>query len=429
MGSPDIIQNLKLSLQQAEEVLTELDRRIFHLKTLYDISKDIFATVDSQTILKNFLLMTMGNFGVMEGFIQVADKSAGESLYFLPYGLKDQEAESLEKKGKRLLKVEGNKWKLADNETGLDSKRYLSGAMDCLRPFLLEENEIGLLAMGSKLIGEPFDANDAELLDTLVNNLIVALKHAKSFEKISRLNLDLQTKNIELERTLDELTTAVHKVEILEDVKTNLSKFVPTTVTRLIEKSPNGEIPKSKRQDVSILFLDIENYTRICERLNEQEINDVVEKHFSVFMDAIYENNGDVNETAGDGLMVIFQNDDAQVHAMEAVLTAVTIREKTISIKDQCAYLYRPLEINMGINSGSALVGPARFESVTGSRWTYTARGKVTNVAARIGGQATGGQVFMSKETAARVKPDFKPTSVGKFKLKNVTGEVEIFKV
>jgi len=63
------IKQLKESLKQAESVQAELDRRVFNLKTLYDVSKDITGTVESETIIRNFLLMTMGNFGVMDGFV------------------------------------------------------------------------------------------------------------------------------------------------------------------------------------------------------------------------------------------------------------------------------------------------------------------------------------------------------------------------
>mgnify|MGYP000013507010 CR=1 FL=1 len=158
-------------------------------------------------------------------------------------------------------------------------------------------------------------------------------------------------------------------------------------------------------------------------------INSIIEKHFSVFMDAIYENNGDVVETAGDGLMVLFLNEDKQASALEAVNTALSIREKTTRIWEKCSALYRPLDINMGSNSGQALVGAAKFETYSGSRWTYTARGKLTNVAARIGAQATGGSIYLSKSTADRIKDHFSPVPKGKFKLKNVSEEVEIFEL
>ena len=105
------------------------------------------------------------------------------------------------------------------------------------------------------------------------------------------------------------------------------------------------------------------------------------------------------------------------------------IREDTIKIGQECSSLYRPLEINMGINSGSAFVGAAKFDSYTGSRWTYTARGAITNVASRIGSQAKGGRVFLSPTTAARVKDHFPLSSLGKFTLKNVSEEVEIYEV
>jgi class 3 adenylate cyclase len=234
---------------------------------------------------------------------------------------------------------------------------------------------------------------------------------------------------VELEKTLNELKAALRKVEILEGIKANLSKFVPSTVSRLIEKSPNGEMPGGKEQDVSILFLDIESYTKICERLGDAEMNDIIEKHFSVFMDAIYANDGDVNETAGDGLMVLFMDEDKVQNALGAVRTALKIRDDTIKIGRECRSLYRPLEINMGINSGTAYVGAAKFDSYTGSRWTYTARGSITNVASRIGAQAKGGRIFLSPTTAARIKDQFNLAPLGKFSLKNVSEEVEIYEV
>ena len=52
---------------------TELDRRAYYLSTLFDISRDIFGALHSKAILRNFLLVTMGNFGVIQGFILIVD--------------------------------------------------------------------------------------------------------------------------------------------------------------------------------------------------------------------------------------------------------------------------------------------------------------------------------------------------------------------
>jgi len=70
----------------SKSVEAELDRRVYHLKTLYDVGKDIFGSVDFEAILKNFLLMTMGNFGVMEGLILVLDMPSGKITHFQSNG-------------------------------------------------------------------------------------------------------------------------------------------------------------------------------------------------------------------------------------------------------------------------------------------------------------------------------------------------------
>jgi len=428
MDPKEEIRRLKDSLKQAEKVQAELDLRVFNLKTLYDVSKDIYGSVESETIIRNFLLMTMGNFGVMQAFILLTDEPSKNANKFAAVGFQDDFTQSLEKDAVRYL----DHICLKDTAQELkpsDHNDVLPPAVDLSLPFAATQNWPGLLGLGPKLIGEPYNDNDIELLNTLINNLVIALKNARSFEEIRQLNKNLQLKNVELEKALDELRAAMRKVEILEGIKANLSKFVPNTVSRLIEKSPNGEMPDSKEQDVSVLFLDIEAYTKICERLGDEEMNDIIEKHFSVFMDAIYANDGDVNETAGDGLMVLFMDEDKVQNALGAVRTALKIREDTIKIGQECSSLYRPLEINMGINSGAAFVGAAKFDSYTGSRWTYTARGAITNVASRIGAQAKGGKVFLSPTTAARVKDHFTLSPLGKFTLKNVSEEVEIFEI
>lgn len=406
----------------------ELDKRVYHLKTLYDVSKDIFGTVDFEAILKNFLLMTMGNFGVIEGFILTLDVPSEEITHFESKGYQEDDLTSL-REGARELLLHGHGGGPIESGAILTNSSGLPSKVACALPFTVVSDCSGLLGLGSKLVGEPYNEDDKELLVTLVNNLVVSLRNARSFEDIKRLNLDLQEKNVQLQKTLKKLQAALRKVELLESIKANLSKFVPTAVTRMIEKSPTSDILDAKERDVSILFLDIEGYTKLSERIGVAELNELIEKYFSVFMEAIYANDGDVNETAGDGLMVLFPSEDETTNALNAVRAALTIREKAAIINQEDDAASESLVINMGINSGRALLGAAKFDSLTGSRWTYTARGMVTNLAARIGDLATGGAVLLSRSTVDRVKEHFSLHSLGKVSLKNVSEEVEIFAV
>jgi class 3 adenylate cyclase len=423
------VKRLQDALKQSEHVQTELDRRVFYLKTLYDVSKDIFSSVESEKILRSFLLMAMGNFGVTQGFILGINSPDRGIRHFVEVGLEEDQVAGL-KSGIELLLKQDVFSRFPVNEMDFSRQDFLPKSMAFIQGFTVGADSPGIFGLGAKLIGEPYDENDAELLDTLVNNLIVALKNARSFEEIKTLNRNLEAKNAELKKALKELKAAMRKVEILEGIKADLCKFVPNTVTRMIETSPTGDILEAKERDISVLFLDIEGYTKITENVGATEVNALVEKYFSVFMDAIFENNGDVVETAGDGLMVLFLTEDDAVHALEAVRAAKTIKEKACLINDDCGLDSKPLVplvINIGICSGQAFVGAAKFESYTGSRWAYTSHGNTTNIAARICGKATGGQILASRSTVERVSEKFSFEPLGAFALKNLTEEVEIF--
>src|SRR5438093_236881 len=77
----------------------------------------------------------------------------------------------------------------------------------------------------------------------------------------------------------------------------------------------------TQEQDVSVLFLDISGYTCLSERLAPDVLKTLVERYFSTFLDRIHEAGGDINETAGDGFMAIFQDTDSHRHAITAVDT------------------------------------------------------------------------------------------------------------
>jgi class 3 adenylate cyclase len=411
-----------------EVIQTELERRAYHLRTLYDVSKELFGTVDFEAILHNFMLMTMGNFGVFRCFILTCNESADQVRNFVSVGFDDDEQSRLQQFSCGFLK--GNSTCVFDH-AGIEkgSASPFPPDISLVFPFKITEGKIGILGLGPKLTEEPFEKHDKELLGTLVNNLVVALKNALSFDEIKALNQELQAKNEELETALHELQKAMRKVEILESIKSNLCKFVPATVTRMIEKSPTSESLDARVRDLSIMFLDIEGYTRITEEVGGSETNSLVERYFSVFMDAIYTNNGDVMETAGDGLMILFLAEDRTAHALDAVRAAASIREKTSLINSEDRTASKPLAINIGITSGEAFLGASKYSSATGSRWTYTAHGMLMNLAARICAKATGGAIFTIRETAERAGSEFPFASQGKFSLKNISEEIEIFEL
>jgi class 3 adenylate cyclase len=81
----------------------------------------------------------------------------------------------------------------------------------------------------------------------------------------------------------------------------------------------------------------------------------------------------------------------------------------------------------MGINSGTALVGSTRFEGRRGARWTFTASGPVTNLAARLAGIATPGAILLGPETARRLEARYPLQRLSPEPLKNMATPIEVY--
>jgi class 3 adenylate cyclase len=241
-------------------------------------------------------------------------------------------------------------------------------------------------------------------------------------ERIAHSYQALETKNRELAEALDRLA-------YLEAVKRGLDRFVPDTVRRLIEENPQSPALQKSAKDVTVLFLDIQGYTALSEALEPGVLNEIVENYFSMYLADIRAAGGDINETAGDGLMMIFQHRSPSEHALSAVRVAQAIREKTRVRNLEQEVKHPALVINMGVASGECEVGSTKFRGATGERWTFTASGSSTNLAARLGDLARDGQILVSPDTARRVQGQFVLRRIGPVVLKNIGRPVEVWEV
>src|SRR5207245_8941340 len=147
------------------------------------------------------------------------------------------------------------------------------------------------------------------------------------------------------------------KVSLLQNVQEHLVQFVPQSVTRLIAAHPEAPELEKKEQDVSGLFVDISGYTRWSELLPHEDMNLIIEGYFSSFLDCIHTNGGAINETAGDGLMVIFADADPQHHARQAVQAALEMVQRAAPLDAQLQGTFGAISVHIGINFVLALVG------------------------------------------------------------------------
>jgi class 3 adenylate cyclase len=250
--------------------------------------------------------------------------------------------------------------------------------------------------------GHSFDELDMTLLKDLVDLATNAIVNTRNHWRMAQEKLNM------------------------DQILMHLRPFVPETVQRIVEKDPSAPSLEKRDVDVSVLFLDVAGYTKISESLTQEKVNFIIEKYFSSFLDVIYTHEGDINETAGDGLMVIFQGTPEE-NALDASRSALEIRKRTIEINDELKGRFQRIDVNMGINSGVASVGMTRFHGAAGTRMTFTATGPVTNLAARIAAAATDGDILVGPETARRINKEITLHDRGPKKFKNVKGKVTVY--
>jgi class 3 adenylate cyclase len=211
----------------------------------------------------------------------------------------------------------------------------------------------------------------------------------------------------------------------------NLSPFVPESVRQMVNTNPDLLTREKESKDISVLFLDLEGYTRLSISRSEVEVNQIIEKMFSSFVDPIHRSHGDINETAGDALMIIFKNHDAKTNAINSVKAAFEIAERNrtinLSLIKNMDPAMEPIDVNIGINSGSALVGMTRFKGSLDTRMTYTASGSVTNIASRLSDHAKGGDILIGEDTQKMIQGLWPVYELGPVSLKGLKNPLQVF--
>jgi class 3 adenylate cyclase len=294
-----------------------------------------------------------------------------------------------------------------DKLSGFQTKNIL-----CIPLINRKGHCIGSLQALNKNSGD-FTDKDIELLESISYYVAIALENSKLYEEVKNYTEELKK-------------TLIH-IETLEKVKSQLSKFVPSSVAKLAEQDPDKLTHEKISMDVTILFIDIQGFSRITEDFDQRLVNDMVESHFSRYLECINRHGGEVNETAGDGLMVIFKDGPLESHAQKAVAAGLEIVSENRRSNDELSYPWGKVKLHIGVNSGKALVGSTKMKSITGERWTYTASGLVTVLAARIGAMSSESRLYVGPETYQCIEYLCDCEFIGLQKVKNVKDPIPIY--
>jgi class 3 adenylate cyclase len=224
----------------------------------------------------------------------------------------------------------------------------------------------------------------------------------KSMLRIKALHDTVQEQTAELgawNRTLEERVTA--QVAELERVG-RLKRFFSPQLADLIVSGGADDPLKSHRREVTVVFIDLRGFTAFAEAAEPEEIMGVLREYHAECGRLIVEHEGTLERFTGDGMMVFF-NDPVEVAdpAQRAVRLGVAIRDRVSgAMKERWRKQGYDLDLGIGIAQGYATIGAIGFEG----RWDYGAIGTVTNLAARLCGEAQAGQILVSQRVHAKIE-------------------------
>jgi len=184
---------------------------------------------------------------------------------------------------------------------------------------------------------------------------------------------------------------------------------------------------EGERKLVTVLFTDVAGYTSMSEKLDPEEVHQIMDGCFKLLMDEIHRYEGTIDKFTGDGVMALFgaplaHEDHAQRAGYAALAIQKAIGEYGKKMEKECGVEFK---MRVGINSGLVIVGSVGNDL----RMDYTAIGDTVNLASRMESMAKAGIILVSSDTHRMAKDFFKFKPLGKLAVKGKEEPLEAYQL
>ena len=185
-------------------------------------------------------------------------------------------------------------------------------------------------------------------------------------------------------------------------IKHIFQRYVSSQVVEELLTSPDKVVLGGRRREVTILFADIRDFTRIASGMNPEEVVSILNEFFTIITEIIFKYHGTLDKYMGDAVMAIYGAPiDEEDHARKALEAALEMQEKVGQLgRSLLERGIEPISIGVGVNTGEAVIG--NIGSL--QRMEYTAIGDSVNLAARLEELAKPNQILISENTYRVVK-------------------------
>ncbi len=209
----------------------------------------------------------------------------------------------------------------------------------------------------------------------------------------------------------------------------SFARFVPKDIVKgIIDSSISTELG-GVRQEVTILFTDVTNFTGIAEAADPDSLMRQTSRHFAALTEAFLAEGGTVDKFIGDSVMVFWNAPHLQLdHVERACRAALSAKAASDALNTQFeAEGLPPFAVRVGIHFGDAVVGNVG----SAERMNYTVLGNSVNLAARLEGlnKEYGTTILVSEAVRKRVEHCFRFKAIASVIAKGMTTETRVYEL
>ena len=195
-------------------------------------------------------------------------------------------------------------------------------------------------------------------------------------------------------------------------IKKQFEHYLDPRQVKQLQKNPDLLKLGGEKRYATFLFTDVRGFTSLSEKLQPEEVTEIMNKALTVQVECVQRNGGMVDKFIGDACMAIFSAPlDLEDHEDKAVKTAIEMQE---AIKELNKELSHDIAIGVGVNSGVAVVGNMGSDT----RFDFSAIGDCVNIAARLesGTKEAGVDILIGEDTAKNCSFELKSLKAIKVK-------------
>jgi adenylate cyclase len=412
--------------QRVTEATEDLKRRVRELTALTEASMAINSVMSTDRLLEQILelsrevmtaeasslLVLEPETGKLE-FV-VARGTAGPALKSTTVDLGQGIAGWVARTGESLLIADAYQDARFDpsydQRTGFHTRSILTV------PIAIKGQIAGVVQVINKVSADVFDERDLRLFQSFASMASIALENARLFEQTRRM--------------ADDLRVALEAERRLSIEKEKMGAYVPKfAVDEIVRNREQKLALGGKLVRATILFSDLEGFTRLAERMAPQAVVSFLNEYMTAMTRVVEDGGGIVDKFIGDGIMAVFLPGDVEDnHALRAVRAGVRMQQRLGELRTGWRAA-RPeltgIQARIGINTGEVVSGNIGSET----RMDYTVVGDNVNIAARIEANARVGEVHVSESTYLEVQAHVAATRLEPIIVKNRVQPVQIYSV